>query len=225
MSFPSLWRSIFTPHPDLKGWKTRGGRCAVELSLPGKSRQDWISWEQPVGPRPRRKLISCPTSFPAAPGFVLGRQSGAWSPASEGGPAHNTGGDGPVSRGPPQYRQEQTWMLRRTWDVKSPSGPAGSVGDAEPEQSGQLGTLGTSRPAVAVGVTDGRKCANLTFSCSLKCVFVCPDVQRRVDVRELIRHLLHMARTTSQTCESRHHAECSASCGANTNPGRPPTGR
>lgn len=116
-------------------------------------------------------------------------------------------------------------MLRRIWDVKSPLGAAGSVGDGEPEQTGQLGMLGTSRPAVAVGVTHGPKCANLTFSCSLKCVFVCPDVQRRGHVRELIRHLLHMARTTSQTCESRHHAECSVSCGANTDPGRPPTPR
>lgn len=127
----------------------------------------------------------------------------------------------PVSRGPLQQHQEQTWMLRRIWGVKSPSGAAGSIGDAEPEQSGQLGMLGTSRPAVAAGVTGGRKCANLTFSCSLKWVFVCPDVQRRVDVRELTRHLLHMARTTSQTCESRHHAECSV----NTDPGRPPTRR
>lgn len=69
----------------------------MELSLTGKSRQDEISWEQPVGPRPRRKLISCPTSFP---GFNPGTPK--WSEAFEGGPAHNSGQDRPVSRGPLQ---------------------------------------------------------------------------------------------------------------------------
>lgn len=65
-------------------------------------------------------------------------------------------------------------MLRCFWDIKSPFGPAESVGDA-----GAPARLARrEHPAVAVGTSDGQKCANLTFSCSLKCILLCVQMYR-----------------------------------------------
>lgn len=108
--------------------------------------------------------------------------------------------------------QEQSRMLGHRLGYKKCVWSRWVRGGTLARAAGQLGTPVTSWAAVAAGNATGQKCANLTFSFSLKGVFVCPDVGSGLDVRQRLRtlicHLLHMACTPSLTCESRHHAEC-----------------
>lgn len=200
-------------------------------TLTEKSWQDYNSPEQPVGLRRRRKLISCPTSFPPQPPVCAGTARHGtvlqhnWtcivsSLRGDGGPPT------PVESEETRVQKEtRVVFLWRSAIIQEQSGMSGHRlgykkcvwsrwvrGGTLARAAGQLGTPVTSWPAVAAGNAAGQKCANLTFSFSLRGVFVCPDVGSGLDVRQRLRslncHLLHMACTPSLTCESRHHAEC-----------------